>query len=114
MTPVIYNDVVSAVAVVAAVPRDERVTVMSDLLWQAEQAEEHRLICCAVHPLFGDGSLMSAALRHPGKGSVSFQTVEGLTAWLVVLTALRAWLLAAERSSCKAVQRKESAGSGEA
>lgn len=88
MTPVIYNDVLAAVSVVAAVPAAQQGHVMARLLEEADLAEAHRHTHHAAHPVHGDGSLMAAALRHDRHGSTSFQSRIGLEAWLCVLTAL--------------------------
>ncbi|MFA8385261.1 MAG: hypothetical protein ACEPO2_06520 [Pelagibaca sp.] len=98
MTPVIYNDVLAAVSVVAAAPPDRQASVMAELIREADLAEMYRLSYRAAHPVFGDGSLIAAALRHDRRGSCSFQSREGLTAWLCVLSALLARLQGAEAS----------------
>lgn len=92
MTPVIYNDVLAAVSVVAAAQPDRQAEVIAELIHDADLAEAYRLKYRAAHPVFGDGSLIAAALRHDRRDRCSFQNMEGLTAWLCVLSALLARL----------------------
>ena len=92
MTPVIYNDVLAAVSLVAAAPPERQANVAAELIREADLAEAYRLRYRAAHPVFGDGSLIAAALRHDRRGSCSFQSLEGLSAWLCVLNVLLAQL----------------------
>jgi len=88
MMPVIYNDVLAAVAVVSAVPPVLRHKTMARLLHEAALAEAYRRTQNAAHPIYGDGSLLTSAQRHAGKGDTSFQTRHALGAWVCVLSAL--------------------------
>jgi len=90
VTPVIYNDVLAAVAFVSSVPAAGRPAAIARLLTEAQIASDYKRRHLAAHPIFGDGSVMTAALRHARHGDVSFASVEGLDAWLCVLAALRA------------------------
>lgn len=94
MSPVIYNDVLAAVSVVAATPPEHQRRVAEILLWRADQAEAYRRSAGAVHPRFGDGSLMAAAMQYGASGDVSFQSVEGVRAWLCVLGVMQARMTA--------------------
>lgn len=89
MKPLIYNDVLAAVSVVSALsPRDRRKAIRT-LLVEAELAHAYVRSFHSAHPVFGDGSLMTAALRHPTKGDVRFATEQGRSAWLCVLDAVQ-------------------------
>ncbi|WP_299792351.1 hypothetical protein [uncultured Marivita sp.] len=88
VTPVIYNDVLAAVSVVASVVPSRRHAVMVGLIADAERAARYRATHHAAHPVYGDGSLMAAALQYDRHGHISFQTQVGLEAWLCVLSAL--------------------------
>ncbi|WP_439124315.1 DUF7742 family protein [Marivita sp.] len=88
MKPLIYNDVLAAVAVVSAVPHAQRPAKMARLLDEAIEAESYRLKHHAAHPIFGDGSLLASAQKYDVKGSTSFQTRDALGAWVCVLSAL--------------------------
>lgn len=92
MRPVIYNDVLAAVAVAAAAPPDQHGPIIASLIREADLAEVYRRRYQSAHPVFGDGSLMTAALRHQTRGPTSFQCAEGLAAWIAVLKALQALL----------------------
>jgi hypothetical protein len=86
---VVYNDVLAAVAYVASHPKDARETALSSLFEQVRQAEAYTERYHCAHPVFGDGTLVSAALRHGKRGDTSFYSEAGLEAWLLVLTGLR-------------------------
>lgn len=89
MTPVIYNDVLAVVSVLSAAPPERHAEMIMALIREADQAELYRRRYRSAHPVFGDGSLMGAALRHKQRGPVSFGCAEDLTAWIVVLEALK-------------------------
>ena len=88
MKPVIYNDVLAAVSAVSDLPPERRKLAITRLLDEAERADAYRITHSAAHPVFGDGSLLTAALRLERRGTTSFQTRDGLQAWLCVLNAL--------------------------
>lgn len=92
MIPVIYNDVLAAVSAVSGAAPECRDSVAVALIRQADVAEDYRRSHCAAHPVFGDGSLMASSLRYGRRGDASFQTIEGLSAWICVLSALKAQL----------------------
>lgn len=89
MRPVLYNDVLAAVSLVAACPPDRRKAATLALFEEARQAAIHAARFQSAHPVFGDGTLVAAALRHGKRGDTSFQTECGLSAWAVVIEALR-------------------------
>lgn len=89
MRPVIYNDVLAAVSYVATYPPDRRKIAARALFEEARQAAMHAARFQSAHPLFGDGTLVSAALRHRRCGDTSFQTERGLSAWAAVIEVLR-------------------------
>lgn len=92
MIPVIYNDVLAAVSAVSGAAPECRDSVAVALIRQADVAEAYRRSHCAAHPVFGDGSLLASSLRYGRRGDASFQTGEGLSAWICVLNALKAQL----------------------
>ncbi|MCL3883721.1 hypothetical protein [Marivita sp. GX14005] len=92
MRPVIYNDVLAAVSFAASIPPDGRKAAIARIIADAEAAARYRMRSGAAHPVFGDGCLMAAALRHGRRGSTSFACPDALDAWLCVLGALRARL----------------------
>ena len=62
-----HGDAVSVARVLLCAPRHRRAWVMVRLFCEAERAHDHVASKGRAHPLWGDGSLMTAALRrHPG------------------------------------------------
>lgn len=92
MKPVLYNEVLAAVAAISSVPVSLRLERAAEILREADFADAYCRRHGAAHPVFGDGSLMAAASRRGSCGSTSFQTPDGLCAWITVLQALRARL----------------------
>ncbi len=68
MRPVMHGDVVAAARVLVAEPCARRHAVLGRLLQEAGWADAYRRDSGRVHPMWGDGSLMTAALlRRPGR-----------------------------------------------
>ena len=88
MRPVVYNDVLAAVAYVSSVPSRHRRRAVRCLIEDANRAERYTNVYSAPHPVFGDGTLIAAAGRYEKAGDTSFRTRDSLTAWVEVLTAL--------------------------
>ncbi len=64
MRRVLYGDVRAAARAMLAVPQDARGPLLVRLFAEADCADAHRLATGHAHPVFGTGSLMSAALAH--------------------------------------------------
>ena len=64
MRTVMHGDVIAAARVLYANAEDERAGVMERLLVQARRADRYRRETGKIHPFWGDGSLMTAALAH--------------------------------------------------
>lgn len=62
MRAVMHGDVVAAARALYAHPEDARLDLIERLLLQARRADRFRRETGRVHPFWGDGSLMSAAL----------------------------------------------------
>ncbi len=62
MRRVLYGDVRAAARALLAVPQEARGPLLTRLFAEADAADAHRLATGQAHPLFGTGSLMSAAL----------------------------------------------------
>lgn len=62
MRPVLHGDVVSAARVLLAAGPDRRANLLARMLSEADAADAHRLRTGKAHPVWGTGSLMSAAL----------------------------------------------------
>ncbi len=65
MRRVLHGDVTAAARAMLAAPAEARARLLTRLLAEAETADTHRLQTGKAHPLYGTGSLMSAALTHP-------------------------------------------------
>jgi len=61
---VLHGDVRAAARALLAVAPEARDGLLLRLFAEAEAADAHRLATGRAHPLFGTGSLMSAALGH--------------------------------------------------
>ena len=60
-----HTDAVAAARVLQRYPRERRPWVLHRMLVEAATADEWRRRTGQMHPRWGDGSLMSAALRRP-------------------------------------------------
>ena len=98
MKPLIYNDILAAAACVSGM--GDPMPAVRRLLREADLAQSYVQRHHAAHPVFGDGSLMAAALRHGRHGDVSFATHRGRAAWVAVLTALQGHDVSLRRSRC--------------
>ncbi len=67
MRPVMHGDMVAAARVLLGLPAPRRPAVLARMLQEARWADAYRIEVGALHPFWGDGSLMTAALnRRPG------------------------------------------------
>ena len=62
----LLGDVVAAARALRAVDEKDREALLGRLFEEASAAERHGRETGRNHPRFGDGSLMAAALAHPG------------------------------------------------
>jgi hypothetical protein len=62
MRPVMHGDVVAAGCALLAVPEADRARLLARMLGEAEAADRHRRATGRAHPVWGTGSLMSAAM----------------------------------------------------
>ncbi|PUB13120.1 DUF7742 family protein [Yoonia sediminilitoris] len=64
MRPVQFADIEIAARVLRRAPADRRASIIGQILQDADTADRYRKRLRRLHPQYGDGSLMSAALRH--------------------------------------------------
>jgi hypothetical protein len=90
MRPVGLGDLVAAAGALAAVPPARRGALMVRLLAQAQAADAFRRREGRMHPVFGNGTLMAAALACPQAApppggvealAVLAEALEGVLAW---------------------------------
>ena len=63
MRPVLHGDIVAGARVLLAVNEADRAALIGHMLDEAGWADAHRKRTGRAHPVWGDGSLMAAALR---------------------------------------------------
>ena len=88
MRPVSVADIEFATRAVIAVPECERATMARRLVGQAFEADRFRQKTGRAHPVWGAGSLMSAALAHPQAKRAGCLNDDWLAAMACVLSAL--------------------------
>lgn len=64
MRPVGHGDVTAAACALLRVPAEKRAHLLARLLAEAETADAYRRETGRLHPLWGNGSLMGAAMGH--------------------------------------------------
>ncbi|MCP5039078.1 MAG: hypothetical protein GY945_15905 [Rhodobacteraceae bacterium] len=65
MRRVLHGDVSAAACVLFLLPEDHRQAALHKMLAEADAADAYRQCRGRLHPLWGNGSLMSAALARP-------------------------------------------------
>lgn len=85
------GDLDCAVAVVMAQPPQARAEVAERLLYEADVADRFRKRLGRAHPVYGTGSLMSAALGWPDAPRGRVYDASYCAALIVVLTAVQDW-----------------------
>lgn len=91
MRPLMPGDLDCAVAVVMRQSPEDRADVAERLLFEADVADRYRKRLGRAHPVYGSGSLMSAALGWPCGAGGRVYDASYCAALIVVLTAVQAW-----------------------
>jgi len=65
MQPVTLGDIAAAARVLLALPEPARAGAMRALIARARLADQTRRATGRLHPAYGNGTLMAAALAHP-------------------------------------------------
>ena len=91
MRPLGPGDLDCAVAVVMRQPPVERKAVAARLLFEADVADRYRKRLGRAHPVYGSGSVLSAALRWPDGPRGRVYDASYCAALIVVLTAVQDW-----------------------
>jgi hypothetical protein len=88
MRQMLLGDVVAAARALLVVPSESRPMLLARLVREASFAEKHGRATGRNHPLHGDGSLMSAALRHPCVAEPPLDDKDYRLCLALVLTAM--------------------------
>lgn len=93
MRPVLVGDIFALASELAPLPPVERHRTCARLLQEADWADKYRKRRGALHPRWGNGSLMGRVGIGPGKpcGSPAFQSPGFCASVVIVLEALQDW-----------------------
>lgn len=89
MRPISIVDIEVAARVLLCVPPNGHADLMAELLQRADIADRYRKRLGRRHPVFGSGTLMSAAQNYPQSGRPAFIRKEMLQALSSVINALK-------------------------
>ena len=89
MRPLLYGDVSSAARVLLTVEPGLRETLCRRMIGQAEEADCYRILHRRLHPVWGNGSLMSAARRRRLAAEPGFDDADYRACFALVLHCLR-------------------------
>ncbi|MCP3969402.1 MAG: hypothetical protein GY717_03620 [Rhodobacteraceae bacterium] len=92
MRPVLHGDVVAAARVLYRMPIRLRPDAMKRMLCQASMADRYRLVTGRLHPEWGDGSLMVAALAKAPPPEPRLDDRDYCGCMAMVFEALVEWL----------------------
>lgn len=98
MRPILHGDVSTAARALLAVAPGQRADLCRCLIGEAEAADGHMRRTGRLHPLWGNGSLMSAARRRFLADEPGFDDQGYCQCFEIVLRALVAHRLSAMRS----------------
>ncbi|UWQ92962.1 hypothetical protein QEZ52_09580 [Aliisedimentitalea scapharcae] len=98
MRPVLHGDVSSAARVLLRVPRTARAAVCNKMIDEAEAADSHVRRFGTLHPLFGNGSLMSSARKRILADEPGFDDLDYCACFELVLRCLTSFHLSRRRS----------------
>ncbi len=88
MRAVGHGDVAAAACALLPIPRAKRRAVLARILAEAETADAYRLEIGRLHPFWGNGSLMAAALAHERAAEPSLDDPEYASCMVLVFEAL--------------------------
>lgn len=88
MRPVLHGDVSSAARALMSAPRNARAALCARMLAEAELAHRHVAKTGRLHPVHGNGSLMTVARNRPLMDEPSFDDLEYCNCFEVVIQQL--------------------------
>jgi hypothetical protein len=86
--PILHGDVSNAARALLRVPAQLRADLCDRMIAEAEAAYRHAQSTRQMHPLWGNGSLMSAARKRPLANEPGFDDVDYCGCFSMVLEAL--------------------------
>lgn len=87
MRNMLIGDALAAARALCRVAPERRLRRLFRMCWEADRANAYRLRTARMHPIWGDGSLMAAALRRKPVLAGSLDDPEFRTALILVLGA---------------------------
>ncbi|MFV0513141.1 MAG: hypothetical protein ACK5MY_05850 [Jhaorihella sp.] len=100
MRPVLYGDVSNAARVLLRQPPGARPGLCARMIREAEAADAHVLRTGRVHPVWGNGSLMSAARKRLLADEPGFEDNDYCACFAMVLWALVEHRISRRRRKC--------------
>lgn len=88
MLPVMHGDVMIASRALLAVPKAQRVHLAQRIICEAKAANQYRLSTGRAHPVWGNGSVMSAASRFERARDPGLDNTEYCTCLIMILECL--------------------------
>jgi hypothetical protein len=88
MRPVLHGDVTMAGLALLAAPPTARAELLARMLHEADLADAYRRATGTAHPLWGSGSLMSAAMARPRRREPYLDNPEYAACLAMVFEAL--------------------------
>ncbi|MTI03583.1 hypothetical protein [Roseibium sp. RKSG952] len=88
MRPLLHGDVSAAARVLLALPQSERDRICTEMITEAELADQHVAQTGKLHPAYGNGSLMAAARTRTLADEPAFDDVEYCLCFELVLRQL--------------------------
>ncbi len=90
MRRVLHGDVSAVACVLYPLQKSDRAGLLASLFAQADAAEIYRTRHRGLHPVWGDGSLMSAALAYPHTSEPFLDDPDYAACMAMIFTALAA------------------------
>ncbi|MBE1284716.1 MAG: hypothetical protein GJ676_15500 [Rhodobacteraceae bacterium] len=98
MRPLLHGDVVAAARVLLLCPPDIRQDICDRMIREAQAADIYARRTKRLHPLWGNGSLMSAARKRLLAAEPTFDSVDYCACFELVLRRLVTWRLSQTHS----------------
>jgi hypothetical protein len=100
MRPVLHGDVSNAARALLSVPQGLREALCIQLIHEAESADVYTRRVGRLHPVWGNGSLMSAARKRVLADEPTFENAEYCVCFEMVLRQLIEWRINRTHKRC--------------